>query len=134
MASTPSSDGEQQEVDNCVQAFKSGNKLMVEQLLPRIQQPAVVRTTTESILNSILTVANVSLLHLAARCGWIDIAVLLVTEQNCSVEWRDKERSIPLHYAAYYGHLELVKYFITELHCNPTDKNNFVDTPLHFYL
>ena len=45
MASTPSNDGKQQEVDDCVQAFKSGDKLMVEQLLrPRIQQPAVVRT------------------------------------------------------------------------------------------
>ena len=120
-------------VQDCVQAFESGNKLMVEQLLPRIQQPAVVRTTSESLwyrYNSI-TVANVSLLHLAARWGWIDIAVLLVTEHNCSVVWRDEYENIPLHYAAYYGHLELVKYFITELHCDPTDKNRLNETPLH---
>ena len=133
MASTPSSDGRggQQEVDNCVQAFKSGNKLMVAQLLPRIQQPAVVRTTSESLCFSSSTVANVSLLHLAARWGWIDIAVLLITEHNCSAKWRDKERNIPLHYAAYYGHLELMKYFITELHCNPRARNESNDTPLH---
>ena len=115
-------------------AFKIGNKRMAEQLLPCIKT-VDVRTTSKSLWYSATdktrTVAKVSLLHLAARWGWIDIAILLVTKHRSSAQWRDDEGSIPLHYAAHYGHLMIAKYFISELHCDPAEKNQFHDTPLH---
>ena len=52
----------------CVDAFKSGNKKVAEQLLPSIR-PAAVRTTFWFYVSS---VAMVSLLHLAAYWGWKD--------------------------------------------------------------
>ena len=110
----------EQRTDECVNAFKSGNKQVAEQLLPSIR-PAVVRTTFKFWF--FRSVAMVSLLHLAAYWGWKDIAVCLVTVHKCVANWRDKDGHIPLHYAAYNGHLEVVKYFITELLCDPMDRN-----------
>ena len=51
----------EQRTDECVYAFKSGNKQVAEELLPSII-PAVVRTTFEF---DISILAMVSLLHLA---------------------------------------------------------------------
>ena len=39
-------EGQRQEEDYVI-AFKSGNKLVAEQLLPRIPQPAAITTTFE---------------------------------------------------------------------------------------
>ena len=110
---------EQRTTDDCVNAFKSGNKQVAKKLLPSIR-PAVVRTTFESLgfpyFHVLGRVAMVSLLHLAAYWGWKDIAICLVTVHKCVANWRDDVGQIPLHYAAYNGHLEVVKYryFITE--------------------
>ena len=47
--------------EDCVCAFKSGNKLMAEQLLPRIKQPATITTMIDFSIYGVL--ALVSLLR-----------------------------------------------------------------------
>ena len=110
-------------------AFKNGNKLMAEQLLPSIPQPATI-TTTFNLYPFALSL--VSLLHLAAYWGWRNVVTSLVSVYNCAANCKDEEGHIPLHYAASNGHLEVVKYFIVELHCDPMDKNQYGKTPLHY--
>ena len=113
-------------------AFKNGNKLMAEQLLPSIPQPATITTTFKSgsLLPSDLSL--VSLLHLAAYWGWKNIVTALVTVYQCVANCRDEAGHIPLHYAASNGHFEVVKYFIFKLHCDPMDRNRYGATPLHY--
>ena len=110
--------------------FKNGNKLVAEQLLPSIPQPATITTTFESRLYSI-ELSLVSLLHLAAYWGWRNVVTALVSVYNCAANCKDERGYIPLHYAASNGHLEVVKYFIVELHCDPMDKSQYGYTPLH---
>ena len=111
--------------------FKTGNKLMAEQLLPSIPQPATITTTFKSRLYH-LELSLVSLLHLAAYWGWRNVVIALVSVYNCAANCKDEKGHIPLHYAASNGHLEVVKYFIVELHCDPMDKNQYGTTPLHY--
>ena len=110
-------------------AFK--NKLMAEQLLPSIPQPATITTTFKSRLYR-TELSLVSLLHLAAYWGWRNVVTALVSVYNCAANCKDEKGHIPLHYAASNGHLEVVKYFIVELHCDPMDKNQYGHTPLHY--
>ena len=114
-----------------ITAFKNGNKLMAEQLLPSIPQPATI-TTTFKYRPYFTELSLVSLIHLAAYWGWRNVVTALVSVYNCAANCKDQVGHIPLHYAASNGHLEVVKYFIVELHCDPMDKNEYNDTPLHF--
>ena len=115
------------EEDDCVSAFKRGDKLMAEQLLPRIPLPAVRTITTRFRYTMAVT-----LLHLAAYWGWGDVVTALVSVYYCAANSKDSGGQIPLHYAAYNEHVEVVKYFITELQCDPMEKDNGGWTPLHF--
>ena len=108
-----------------------GNKLVAEQLLPSIPQPAAI-TTTFKFTSYHGMVALVSLLHLAAYWGWRNVVTALVSVYKCAANCKDEKGHIPLHYAAYNGHLEVVKYFIAELLCDPMDRNNYGWTPLHY--
>ena len=121
---------QQQEKEDYVIAFKSGNKLVAEQLLPRIPQPAAITTTFKFSWYGVL--ALVSLLHLAAYWGWRNVVTALVSVYKCAANCKDEKGHIPLHYAAYNGHLEVVKYFVAELLCDPMDRNKYGETPLHF--
>ena len=112
-------------------AFTNRNKLMAEQLLPSIPQPATITTTFKSKMY-LTELSLVSLLHLAAYWGWRNVVTLLVSVYNCAANCKDEHGHIPLHYAASNGHLEVVKYFIFGLHCDPMDKNQYGETPLHF--
>ena len=122
-------EGLQQEEDYVI-AFKSGNKLVAEQLLPRIPQPVAITTTFEFSRHGVL--ALVSLVHLAAYWGWRNVVTALVSVYKCAANCKDEKGHIPLHYAAYNGHLEVVKYFVIELLCDPMDRNNDGETPLHY--
>ena len=122
-------EGLQQEEDYVI-AFKSGNKLVAEQLLPRIPQPAAITTTFK--FSYFPVVALVSLVHLAAYWGWRNVVTALVSVYKCAANCKDEKGHIPLHYAAYNGHLEVVKYFVIELLCDPMDRNNGGETPLHY--
>ena len=124
---------EGQREEQYILAFKNGNKLMAEQLLPSISQPATITTTFKSRLRLGPTgLSLVSLLHLAAYWGWRNVVNLLVSVYNCAANCKDEKGHIPLHYAASNGHLEVVKYFIVELQCDPMDKNEYGYTPLHY--
>ena len=119
--------------EDCVRAFTSGNKLMAEQLLPRIPLPAVRAVTTTFQLNADFVVCSmVTLVHLAAYWGWRNVVTALVSVYYCAANSKDSEGQIPLHYAAYNGHLEVVKYFTAQLQCDPMEKDNDGKTPLHY--
>ena len=120
-----------QEEEDYVIAFKSGNKLVAEQLLPRIPQPAAI-TTTFTFSSSYPLLELVSLLHLAAYWGWRNVVTALVSVYKCAANSKDERGHLPLHYAAYNGHLVVVKYFVIELLCDPMDRNNNGYTPLHY--
>ena len=120
---------EEHEEEDYVIAFKSGNKLVAEQLLPRIPQPVAITTTFK--FSYFPVVALVSLVHLAAYWGWRNVVTALVSVYKCAANCKDEKGHIPLHYAAYNGHLEVVKYFVVELLCDPMDRNNDGWTPLH---
>ena len=113
-------------------AFKSGNKLVAEQLLPSIPEPATITTKFKMSDLYSSAISLVSLLHLAAYWGWKNIINVLVSVYKCAANCKDEVGHIPLHYAARNGHLEVVKYFIVELHCDPMDKNSIGRTPLHY--
>ena len=74
---------------------------------------------------------EVSLLHLAAAHGWVDIVIDLITKYKCNAHCKDSCGCTPLHYAAHNNHLEVVRYFITEHHCDPMTRDSNSDTPLH---
>ena len=120
---------QQHDEEDFISAFKRGNKLMAEQLLPRIPLPAVRTITTTFKLIGLCSM--VTLLHLAAYWGWGDVVTALVSVYYCAANSKDSWGHIPLHYAAFNGHVEVVKYFITELQCDPMEKDNDSWTPLH---
>ena len=115
----------------CVRAFRDGNKQDAERLLPLITQPADIRTTTTHVSNVWWYAEQVSLLHLAAHHGWMDIMIDLITKYKCDTNCKDSHGSTPLHYAAINNHLEVVRYFINEQHCDPMTRDNNGNTPLH---
>ena len=127
-----SEDEDYEQEEDYLIAFKSGNKLVAEQLLPSIPEPATI--TTKFKMSDLFygAISLVSLLHLAAYWGWRNIITALVSVYKCAANSKDKKGHIPLHYAALNGHLEVVKYFIVELHCDPMDKNSNGETPLHY--
>ena len=126
----------------CVEAFEQGNKQDAERLLPQIGQLANIWTTT--YMSSVLgvwwynkymyasLVNQVSLLHLAAHHGWMDIVIDLITKYKCDTNCKDSRGHTPLHYAICNNHLEVVRYFINEQHCDPMARNILGNTPLHY--
>ena len=114
-----------------MEAFRQGNQQDAERLLPQIQQPTDIRTTTTHVSNVWWYARDVSLLHLAARNGWMDIIIDLITKYRCDTECKDDCGRTPLHYATSNNHLEVVRYFINEQHCDPMTRDNDGNTPLH---
>ena len=113
-----------------MKAFKKGNKQDAERLLPLIEQPAEL-TTYFSPDMKYMFAELVSLLHLAAHHGWMDIIIDLITKYKCDINCKDDYGRTPLHYAVRNNHLEVVRYFINEQHCDPLNKDSFGNTPLH---
>ena len=124
---------QQNDEKDCINAFKRGNKLMAEQLLPRMPLPAVRTITTTFQLSPTWVMSSMlTLLHIAAYWGWGDVVIALVSVYYCAANSKDSRGRIPLHCAALNGHVEVVKYFITELQCDPMEKDYEGWTPLHF--
>ena len=115
-----------------VKAFKQGNKQDAEQLLPQIEQPADIRTTTDYVPGLRWYAGLASLLHVAALRGWVDIITNLITKYKCDTNCKDSHGHTPLHYAAINNHLEVVRYFINEQHCDPMTRDDNGNTPLHY--
>ena len=106
----------------CVAAFKQGDYEEAKRLLPEIQQPRNVATKFTLIGNRGGESKNVTLIHLAAYHGWLDIIKTMKKyfKRNCI----DSAGSTPLHYAAAGGSLAVIDYLITELGCDPTTPKN----------
>ena len=122
-------DGRQDEED-IKRAFKAGDKIVVENLLPRVSQPSDIVVTFDVHM---LRAESVSLLHFAAFWGWMDTVTTLVVKYGMAANREDNKGHIPLHYAAYNGHLNIAQYLIIEQHwdCDPSCENNDGNTPLH---
>ena len=114
--------------------FVLGDHDKALQLLPSLQQPAAIRTLCVccNIDSDRKLCTDVSLLHLAAFHGWIEIVISLVSRYDCNTQCRDSWKQTPLHYAAYGGSLPVVQYLINEQHCNPNSKGEWGSTPLHY--
>ena len=130
--STTATMSEEQSESECLKAFKQGNKQDAERLLPQIGPPADIRTITYYVAGVVWYARLVSLLHLAAVHGWMDIVIDLITKYKCDTNCKDSNRRTPLHYAAYNNHLEVVRYFINEQHCDPMTRDNDGKTLLYF--
>ena len=115
----------------CVEVFKQGNKQDAERLLPQIGQPADIRTTTLHVPGVWWYDGLVSLLHLAAAHGWMDIIIDLITKYKCDTNCKDSHGLTPLNYAVINNHLEVVRCFINEQHCDSMTQDQYGDTPLH---
>ena len=142
---------------DCVTAFKEGNHDRAIQLLPIVRDPAAF-TTVFKIFGKLST--NVSLLHLAAYHGWLDIIKMvkecsyrdcygntplhyaaarnnvtviayLITTLKYDPQTLNSYNILPLHIACLSGCLQVVKYLITEQHCDPTCRDRYESTPLH---
>ena len=109
------------ELLDCVDAFRNGNKEDAVRLLPQIQQPAKVRSP----------IATSSLLHRAAEHGWLDVVIELATKYKCDVKCKNRIGATPLQYAVANDQLEVMKYLINEQHCDPMTRDNDRNTPLH---
>ena len=68
----------------CIRSFILADHDKATQLLPSLHQPAAVRTSYTFTLSDASTklCTNVSLLHLAALHGWLDIVTNLVNLYN----------------------------------------------------
>ena len=108
---------------DCVTAFKQGNHDRAIQLLPRLKDPAAL-TTEFKILGELRT--DVSLLHLAAYHGWLDIIKMV---KKCS--YTDGYGNTPLHYAAARNNVTMIAYLIITLKYDPKTPNSYDNLPLH---
>ena len=113
----------QDEEQCCVIAFKQGNHDRAIKLLPQLQDPAAL-TTEFKIFGELST--NVSLLHLAAYHGWLDIIKTLKTFSE-----HDSNGYTPLHYAATRDSVPVIAYLIAELKYDPHTPASTGSLPLH---
>ena len=115
----------------CALAFEGGDKQDAKRLLPQIEQPDDIRITSYMYVPGVGNATQVSLLHMAAANGWMDIIIDLITNK-CDTNCKDSHGRTPLHYAVINNHLEVVRYFIDEQHCDPMTRDNNDNTPLHY--
>ena len=117
-----------------MKAFKTRNKQDAERLLPLIEQPAELTTDFQPDIKYTYMYAKlVTLLHLAAYHGWMDIIIDLITKYKCDTNCKDGYGRTPLHYAVINNHLEVVKILNRyKQHDSINTQNNNGDTPLHY--
>ena len=145
----------------CVTAFKQGNHDQAVQLLPQLQQPSTVSTEFKMPIRWQKQLStNVTLLHLAAYHGWLDIVKslyipdcrdssdrtpliyataggclpvidYLIKEQDCDPTTPTRYGNLPLHVACLIGHFDIANFLITKQKCDPNSRNNNGATPLY---
>ena len=74
--------------------------------------------------------SDVSLLHMAAYHGWLDI--IKKTIKYFTYNCRDSRNQTPLHYAAYGGSSAVLVYLINEQRCDPEALGENGRIPLHY--
>ena len=113
----------------CALAFKQGKHNEAVKLMYELDHPEDVATVLK---DELLCTATVSLVHLAAYHGWLD--VVKYRRLTLLFDGKDSLDRTPIHYAAVGGSLPVVKYLITEQHCDPATPGLNNSTPLHYML
>lgn len=122
----------------CIDAFNSGNKQQALKYLQQCREPSEIVTkfsncrASTDLNKDLLIISNVSLLHIAAKNNWSDVASSLITNYRCNPEARNNRCSTPLHYAARYGSMETLKCLISQHRCNPMSLTKNKWTALHW--
>ena len=98
-----------------------GYKWKVLSLLPVLRNPAGIRDST-----------NWTLLHYAARRGWIDVCRLLVEQYQVDPHVRNSGGGTALHWASIYKHLDTVQYLVRSVCCDPLTVDKWGRTPLSY--
>ena len=133
----------------CALAFKRGSHEEAVRLMRTLEHPEHVAIafrlphcsglslTLDNIRNMRSTnimprsvPATVSLLHLAAYHGWLDI--VMNHKLKVLYKCKDSVGQTPLHYAAVGGSLPVIQYLITVGHCNPATLGLNNSTLLHY--
>lgn len=114
--------------DVVVRTFKTRNEQRANQLIQSLSWGATVSKITTTVKQT----SNVTMLHLAAIYGWMNVVSMLVTRYKCGPNQKDSDGRTSLHYAAIGGQLEVTNYLMNERHCDPmiVDDNHW--TPLHY--
>ena len=112
------------QIDRCVLAFKRGDHNLAVQIVAEVQH-------LETITTDFQEKRDVSLLHLAAYHGWLDIVMRL----HIKTDTTDSLGQTPLHYAAQGGHLKMITYLYIKQQETTPGQHNWVDyngsLPLH---
>ena len=113
-----------EQTDRCRLAFKNGDYSSAVQMVSQVQH-------LEAITTDFKLRRDVSLLHLAATHGWLDIVMRL----QIKADTKDSLGRTPLHYAAEGGHLNVVTYLYIKQQEAAPEQHNFIDyngsLPLH---
>ena len=117
--------------ENCLSAFHNADKPRSLEWLRLCPDPASIKTESKDT-NGVLTIWNLSLLHLSAKNNWPDVASILICDYHCNPETENNRLSTPLHYSARYGSLETLKYLIEQHGCNPMRLTKNKWTALHW--
>ena len=118
----------------CVKAFKQCDHDEAVSLLPHDQVKVYAAAiTTEFMLDDETEEisAGVTLQHLAAYHGWLDILKTMKGTPKYTFTCIDSDGRTPLHYASARNNLEVVKYLVTELGSNPLVVTTRKSLPLH---
>ena len=111
-------------------AFKAGDKILAENLLPRVSQPSGIMVTFDVYMLRAASVIS------APPCRVLGLdGVLLqrfLVKYGMAANREDNKGHIPLHYAACNGHLYIVQYLIRVEYCNPSCEDYDGKTPLHY--
>ena len=132
-------------------AFKNGDYKRASELLQKVsdfnnQELLWLYPRNYTHINN--NTYNVTLLHLAAYHGWLDICKQLITEYKYNPHVQYSFGSLtdlstqtyfysylppppPLFYATLSGHYEVVKYLINKCNCDPHQQSVEGETPLY---
>lgn len=112
-------------------AFHNADKPKSLELLRSCPNPASIKTESKDT-NGVLTIWDLSLLHLSAKNNWPNVASILIDDYYCNPESENNRLSTPLHYSARYGSLETLKYLIEQHGCDPMRLTKNKWTALHW--
>ena len=121
------------DLQRCISAFQQGKYDVAVQFLPQLQQSAVLQASTTEFKTPINNTPskNVSLLHLAAYHGWIEIIRTLIPSAPLTL-YKDSLRQTYLHYAALGGMFEMLVYLIKDNICDPKTRGHKNMPLLHY--
>ena len=116
----------------CLTAFNEGNKAKALEYLKQCSNPSLICTDQANDTNGVLTIQNITLLHIAARHNWPDVISTLIQTYKCDKEAVNNRWSTPVHYCARYGSLEAMKCLVEKHGCDPMRQTKNLWTSLHW--